>query len=594
MEVEALDKETQCPICNQLIIFNVKSEDISCNNCKKNFMYKFCPECNQIIFFNKIEYDGYNIFCPYISCHATTCSVKCTKCNKKIFFNTKYKYYQGDEVECKECKFSFKKVKCPCLDCPKSFELPIDYCEGNQLKCDHDGKGGSAPLYFQKLGCWYCGRHCVWNNSKGKVYIEGQEIQCPYKECGNVTNKIVCPKCKQMTPIVKANLEMGKKINCLMKNCNTTYNIYFCPFCKKSGYGDGSPIAGKKITCQNCDKSFYFVNCFYCKQINFWKEPKKYIPCQTIVCNNDYCNKTSALIQCPFCQKVNHFTKGVFGLGKEYTCSYTQCKKEFTILYCGNCNMTQIKSPTLSPDVLFTCDICKKYMPTVQCPSCMKFCSPNNNGMKLKNCSIIKCPYSSCGKIFYYYICPFCKHDFNSNTYSNLNIKCPFKKCNKSFSYFICKNCNNENYKRSNEDSMEVDTEEMFCENCKEKNSIANSPENNNFIEVKKANIVQGEKYIFDKPEEDPYDRRIIDNLIKTKIYDIMINKINDEDEENKENKLCVICMTNPIEWILAPCGHKCLCSGPNCGQVYKNNPGKNCPICKEKIIGILEKVIDD
>ena len=594
MEVEALDKETQCPICNQLIIFNVKSEDKSCNNCKKNFMYKFCPECNQIIFFNKIEYDGYNIFCPYISCHATTCSVKCTKCNKKIFFNTKYKYYQGDEVECKECKFSFKKVKCPCLDCPKSFELPIDYCEGNQLKCDHDGKGGSAPLYFQKLGCWYCGRHCVWNNSKGKVYIEGQEIQCPYKECGNVTNKIVCPKCKQMTPIVKANLEMGKKINCLMKNCNTTYNIYFCPFCKKSGYGDGSPIAGKKITCQNCDKSFYFVNCFYCKQINFWKEPKKYIPCQTIVCNNDYCNKTSALIQCPFCQKVNHFTKGVFGLGKEYSCSYTQCKKEFTILYCGNCNMTQIKSPTLSPDVLFTCDICKKYMPTVQCPSCMKFCSPNNNGMKLKNCSIIKCPYSSCGKIFYYYICPFCKHDFNSNTYSNLNIKCPFKKCNKSFSYFICKNCNNENYKRSNEDSMEVDTEEMFCENCKEKNSIANSPENNNFIEVKKANIVQGEKYIFDKPEEDPYDRRIIDNLIKTKIYDIMINKINDEDEENKENKLCVICMTNPIEWILAPCGHKCLCSGPNCGQVYKNNPGKNCPICKEKIIGILEKVIDD
>ena len=107
MEVEALDKETQCPICNQLIIFNVKSEDISCNNCKKNFMYKFCPECNQIIFFNKIEYDGYNIFCPYISCHATTCSVKCTKCNKKIFFNTKYKYYQGDEVECKDCKFTF-------------------------------------------------------------------------------------------------------------------------------------------------------------------------------------------------------------------------------------------------------------------------------------------------------------------------------------------------------------------------------------------------------------------------------------------------------------------------------------------------------
>ena len=591
MEVEGLDKETHCAKCEQVINFNVKSEDICCNNCKKNFMYKFCPECNQIIFFNKIEYDGYNIVCPYISCHSTTCSVKCTKCNKKIFFTSKYKYFQGDEVECKECKYIFKKVKCPRLDCPRNIELTTDFCEGNQLKCDH-GRG-TPPLYFQKLGCWYCGRHCVWNNSEGKIYIEGQEIQCPYKECGNITNKITCPKCRKTSTIVKANLEMGKKINCLIKNCNCSYNIYFCPFCKKSGYGDGSPLAGKNITCKNCDKSFYFVNCFYCKQINFWKEPSKYIPCQTIVCNNEYCKKTSALIQCLFCNRVNHFTRGVFALGKEYQCSYGGCQKEFTILYCGNCNMTQIKSPNLSPDVLFTCDICKNYMPTVQCPSCFKFCSPKTN-IKLKNSSIIKCPYNSCGKNFYYYICPFCKHDFNSNTFSNLNIKCPFKKCNKSFNYFICKFCKNENYIRSDEDKMDLDSEEMICENCKEKNIISNIPGNNINIEVKKANIVQGEKYIFDKPEEDPYDRLIIDNLIKTKIYDIIINKKNNEDEENKDNKLCVICMVNPIEWILAPCGHKCLCSGPNCGQVYKNDKTKSCPICKEKIIGILERVIDD
>ena len=591
MEVEALDKETHCPKCDQVINFNVKSEDISCNNCKKNFMYKFCPECNQIIFFNKIEYDGYNIVCPYISCHSMTSSVKCPKCNKKIFSNSKYKYFQGDEVECKECNFSFKKVKCPKLDCQKNIELPPDFIDGGQIKCEHGGI--STPLYFQKLGCWYCGRHCVWNNSEGKIYIEGQEIQCPYKECGNITNKITCPKCRKTSTIIKANLEMGKKINCLMKNCNCTYNIYFCPFCKKSGYGDGTPLAGNNITCKNCDKSFYFVNCFYCKQINFWKEPSKYIPCQTILCNNEYCNKKSALIQCPFCGKVNHFTKGVFALGKEYQCSYGGCKKDFIILYCGNCNMTQIKSPTLSPDILFTCDLCKKYMPTVQCPSCFKFCSPYND-IKLKNNSIIKCPYSSCGKIFYYYICPFCKHDFNSNTYSSLNIKCPFKKCNKSFSYFICKNCQRENYKRSDENKMEIDSEEMTCENCGAKNIISNSPENNIYIEMKKANIVQGEKYIFDKPEEDPYDRLIIDNLIKTKIYDIIINKKNNEDEENKDNKVCVICMVNPIEWILAPCGHKCLCSGPNCGQIYKNDKTKNCPICKEKIIGILERVIDD
>ena len=54
---------------------------------------------------------------------------------------------------------------------------------------------------------------------------------------------------------------------------------------------------------------------------------------------------------------------------------------------------------------------------------------------------------------------------------------------------------------------------------------------------------------------------------------------------------MCIICLSNPIEWIIAPCGHKCICS--SCGKIIKEK-FKKCPICKEKIIGILEKVIDD
>ena len=576
MDDRILVKETQCPICNQQININVKSEDISCNSCQKTFMYKFCPECNSIIYFNKIDYDGYNIQCPYISCRSISCSVKCIKCKKKIFFNSNYKYSQGDEVKCKECSHSFKKVKCPSLNCDKTFELEREFYEGNQLTCYHNG----VPFQFQKLGCWYCGRHCVWDNSKGKIYIEGQEIQCPYKECTKITNKVTCPKCKTTSIIAKANLEMGKKISCLMKQCNNTYNICFCPYCKKS---------------------FYFVNCFYCKQINFWKDGKEYIPCQTVVCNNEYCKKKSALIQCPWCKKTNHFTKGYFILGKEFGCSYRECKKEFVILYCGNCNTTRIRSPNLTPENLYRCDLCQKYMPTVQCPKCFKFCSPKNSDIKLENCTLIKCPYSSCGEKFYYYLCPFCKHDFNSSILSSLNIKCPFTKCNKSYNYFKCINCNNENFKISEENKMDIESEEMICEYCKSNNNVSNTPDKNKTIEVKKANMVQGEKYIFDNPEEDPYDRRIINSLIKTKLYEIISKKIPNEDQESKEKKMCVVCLNNPIEWILVPCGHKCLC--PDCGQMYKidpnqNNPNQNeqkkCPICKENIIGILEKVIDD
>ena len=54
-----------------------------------------------------------------------------------------------------------------------------------------------------------------------------------------------------------------------------------------------------------------------------------------------------------------------------------------------------------------------------------------------------------------------------------------------------------------------------------------------------------------------------------------MSKKIANEDEGNKEKKVCVICMTNPIEWILAPCGHKCLCT--ECGKIYnKTRDGLN------------------
>jgi len=134
-------------------------------------------------------------------------------------------------------------------------------------------------------------------------------------------------------------------------------------------------------------------------------------------------------------------------------------------------------------------------MPRIQCPKCLKFCAPLNYDTKLENCSKIKCPYSSCGQEFYYYICPFCNRDFNNNNFNSLNIKCPFKKCNKLYKYFKCKNCSKENFKISDENQMDIDSDELICDFCKENNTVSNTSVNNLTIDVKKASIVQGEKY---------------------------------------------------------------------------------------------------
>ena len=583
MEVET--KEIKCPQCNNIIILNENSEKLECNNCKKDFIYKYCLECSQIIFFYKIFYDGYNIQCPYISCGATHCSVKCEnkECGKLIFY--KNKYSQGDLIKCSNCKLNFKKVKCPDIDCPNNITLKETFLEGNPIECQHK----NGKFIFQKINCWYCGRHCIWNNSKGKYYIEGQMIFCPYKECERITNKVNCPKCLNSSVITRGNLDMGKRINCSIKGCNCIYNIYFCPYCKKTNYGNGSPIVGKNLMCNFCKGEFSFINCFACKQIHFWKNPNKYLPCQTIICANEGCKKQSAVVPCPNCKKIYYFAKGIFTLGKKYECSH-ECKKEFVILYCGKCNMTYTKQANLAPNILYTCENCKNIMPTVQCPKCFKFVCLENN-TKIESHSMVKCPYEKCRQIFCYYICPYCKHDYNNDKYICNNIKCPFENCNKVYTYFKCKKCLKDNY-IENVDNNNMDCEEINCLYCNENNEISNQPNESKIINVKKVNITQGEKYIFDNPEEDQYDRSIINNLIHINDYDIPFEekKAIAEENANKE-KMCVICMANPIQWILVDCGHKCVCE--YCGEIVKEKYRK-CPICKKKIIGVLKKVIDD
>ena len=116
MEIES--KKINCPKCEQEVSLDEDLENIHCQKCENIFFYKKCLACSGYIFFdNNIYHDGYNIHCPYISCEAFFCLIKCEnkECGKTISINGKYS--QGDKIKCSYCKITFKKVKCPNKDC---------------------------------------------------------------------------------------------------------------------------------------------------------------------------------------------------------------------------------------------------------------------------------------------------------------------------------------------------------------------------------------------------------------------------------------------------------------------------------------------
>jgi hypothetical protein len=79
-----------------------------------------------------------------------------------------------------------------------------------------------------------------------------------------------------------------------------------------------------------------------------------------------------------------------------------------------------------------------------------------------------------------------------------------------------------------------------------------------------------------------------------TSLYDKKPIQIIDEDTikhlQKLEKSYCVVCLSNEAESVFAPCGHRCVCL--DCGKNILNNV-KKCPVCKEKIIDFLERVID-
>jgi len=53
--------------------------------------------------------------------------------------------------------------------------------------------------------------------------------------------------------------------------------------------------------------------------------------------------------------------------------------------------------------------------------------------------------------------------------------------------------------------------------------------------------------------------------------------------EEREDANLCKVCMANPINTVMVPCGHQCICS------VCAKTLNKECPICRKRVTQVVK-----
>ena len=124
-----------------------------------------------------------------------------------------------------------------------------------------------------------------------------------------------------------------------------------------------------------------------------------------------------------------------------------------------------------------------------------------------------------------------------------------------------------------------VDPEELI-------NEIEKKDNNNNIILSKE--IISFMKGMLDN--EHRLDIKELSNHIFLS-KDISLNSTNQK-QSTTEDHLCIYCLIEPSEIILAPCGHKCICN--KCFKSLKEkNKLKICDVCRTEIESFVEKVFD-
>ena len=213
------DSEIFCPNCIKpinLSIFNKNNNNndvsmeieideftkLTCPKCSFQFSFLYCEICKQKIFMKihqnseNIKYNGlngYNIKCTSESCNKIFYFTVCSKCNKPQKISRYIK--EGDIIECIFCKFQYIQAHIPI-----KYSTEVINIENNQIY--HNFPNGliltiANKVKYQKINCYYCLRPIVFSSDKNHLnkYIESQQVECPYSDCKQIFNRIICLSC---------------------------------------------------------------------------------------------------------------------------------------------------------------------------------------------------------------------------------------------------------------------------------------------------------------------------------------------------------------------------------------------------------------
>ena len=629
-----------CPFCFELLpkinINELEFTPIKCSKCLKLFTFLFCVHCKKKIYFHSKEdkedelngLNGFNIKCPHLNCEKYIFISKCQKCKKR----QKFPFFipEGKPITCqfKECNNNYIYINCPIKNCPEYCNLKKDVSIGNYpdgILYVHKYNSVNEKIMFQKIICHYCHRPIVYYTTKDDIqrYYEGQKIICPYEDCKQSFNRVICPFCNIETIFHNGYYRMGTKIKCGNSDCQLEFTKIICPCCQKilKFVHKNSFVEGFLLTCgyQKCKYQCQIVNCVYCRRINYFDKNNFLFPGQAIKCHYSDCQKIFNQIVCPFCKEYNIFPNGDFFFGKKYQCMYKNCLRFFTYFICPQCKNFILKKNDCEEGLNNKCEKCKTIYFNTGCPFCKRIILIKEK--IIESGLLIQCPNMECQKIFSFFPCPNCKRSVISKNKHNVFgkcLKCSFCKC--LFVPIKCKECNT---KIILKDRDELDLEENIkCPKCN-KNFFPNYENDNPPLKDNMIlfPIIEGKGIKFGKAKVDENYLLKSEYLIKNiKLYtpsvkgDKSINEgdLNDNIDNNKtkvyyqnpflydsffnyNNKniisgFCMICHNLPIESVFVPCGHRCACY--NCALTFFISY-KKCPKCNSDSRTIIKRIYD-